>query len=86
VVGPEVDGEPLGDGVPLPVSVGDGDGLGDELDDCDGLGEGLGDVLGLDDPEILGLADPDWQLRDGCGELAPPGPMPAPEVDCTPSE
>jgi len=87
VAGADVDGESLGVGVLLPVPVeGDGDGLGDELGEGDVLGDGLDDFVRLDDGDELGLAEPGRQLRDGWGEPVAPGPIPAPEVDCTPFE
>ena len=85
VVGTEVDGESLGDGV-LVLGDGDGDGLGDELGDGDVLGDGPDDLLGPGDLDPRDLAGPDEQLREGWGEPEDPGPMPAPEVDCTPLE
>lgn len=84
VVGTDVDGESLGDGVPVPV--GDGDGLGDELGDGDVLGDGLDELVGLDDADELGAAEPDRQLYDGSGELGGTGPMPAPDVSSVPLE
>jgi hypothetical protein len=87
VVGAEVDGESLGDGVPLPVSVGDGDGLGDVLGDEDLLGDGLDEPVGLDDADELGAAEPGRQLRDDPGELRGAGPMPpVPDVSSAPPE
>lgn len=81
VVGTEVDGEPLGEGVLL---LGDGD--GDGLDDVLGDGDGLDEVLGLVDLVGRCLAGPDEQLRDGWGEPPRPDLIPVREVDCTPLE
>ena len=65
-MGPEVDGEPVGEGVPLLVSVTDGEGLGDVLGDGDDVvGLGLAELLGLADDDVLGAGDVAWQLCDG---------------------
>jgi hypothetical protein len=71
LVGAAVDGEPVGDGVPVPVEVPDGEGLGDELGDGDVLG------LGLAEGDLLCAGEPDVQLGEGEGEPGTVGPIPA---------